>query len=253
MSWKPDDLTLLIDAARLLGPVGPEDPETAKPRRALDQGGASTKPAHLQAWLHAGQTAFFVVCGRQADCWDIEVEHLDDVRYIVEGFRGPVARSARGGVHLWTLPVKEGNRRLVRDGVHIGELKGRNGTVTVPPSVRPKGRYTWLRGPWQAPLPRAHASLLALIPPAPQGKPTQRTTSGAAGAAALEGLAQTVARAQRGNRNSVLFWAVCRALEPGLPVETVSRVLTRAASDAGLPEDEIARTINSGVRHVSGG
>ena len=74
MSWKPDDLTLIIDAARFLGPVGQEDPVLAKQRRALDRGGSSTKPAQLQDWLNAGQTAWFVVCGHQADCWDIEVE-----------------------------------------------------------------------------------------------------------------------------------------------------------------------------------
>jgi hypothetical protein len=95
--------------------------------------------------------------------------------------------------------------------------------------------------------------LLALVPPVRQGKPTKRATSGAAGAAALEGLAQTVARAERGNRNSTLFWAACRALESGLPVKVVARVLTRAAADAGLPADEVARTIESGVRHVGGG
>lgn len=248
MSWEPDDLTLLIDAARLLGPVGPEDPETAKPRRPLDRGGMSIKPAQLQAWLQSGQTAFFVVCGRQADCWDIEVEHLDDVRHIVAGFRGPLARSARGGVHLWTLPVKEGNRRLVHDGVHIGELKGRNGMVTIPPSVRPKGTYEWIRGPWRWPLLPAGPQLLALLPPPPTPSRRERPTTLAGARRELERVRAKVAAEPEGNRNSWLFWAASHLARLGFAEDAVARELLAAAEMSGLGEQASTATIRSGIR-----
>lgn len=248
MSWQPDDLTLLIDAARLLGPVGPEDPETAKPRRALDRGGASTKPAQLQDWLQSGQTAFFVVCGRLADCWDIEVEHLDAISHIAAGFRGPVARSARGGVHLWTLPVKEGNRRLVHDGVHVGELKGRNGMVTIPPSVRPKGTYDWIRGPWRWPLLPAGPELLALLPPTPPPSRRERPSTVAGAQRELERVRAKVAAEPEGNRNSLLFWAASHLTRLGFAEETTTHELLAAAGECGLDAKASMATIRSGIR-----
>ena len=233
-------------------PLIPIRPDDGRPTRAGWQRLATTNLSKVHDWVSRHQ-ALAVATGRICDVFDLEVEHMDVVEALVESHRGPMARSARGGVHLYTRPTGLGCPRLILDDVHVGELKGKGGSCTVPPSLRPKGRYAWIRAPWQVPLLPAPPSLLALVPPTPQGKPTARASSGAAGAAALEGLAQSVARAERGNRNSMLFWAVCRALEFGLPAEAVGRVLTRAASDAGLPPDEIDRTIASGVRHVGGG
>lgn len=163
-----------------------------------------------------------------------------------------MAESARGGIHLYTKPTGLGCPRLFVDVVHIGELKGRGGTCTVPPSRRPKGDYAWMTAPWDAAPAPATPELLALIPsrsePRLQTRAHGRSASGAA--AALERLAQKVAHTEQGNRNGVLFWASCRALEQGLPVALTRRVLTRAAADAGLDADEATRTIESAVRHV---
>jgi hypothetical protein len=246
------DVREFLWAAEAGLPLIPIQPDDARPWRAGWQRLATTNLAKVHDWASRHE-AMAVATGRACDVFDLEVEHLERLEPLVDHYRGPVARSARGGIHLYTKPSGLGCPRLVLDGVHVGELKGKGGTCTVPPSRRPKGRYAWIRAPWLAPLLPAPPSLLALVPPVRQGKPTKRATSGAAGAAALEGLAQTVARAERGNRNSTLFWAACRALESGLPVKVVARVLTRAAADAGLPADEVARTIESGVRHVGGG
>jgi hypothetical protein len=72
------------------------------------------------------------------------------------------------------------------------------------------------------------------------------------GDAWLRGLVRIVATADIGQRNSVLFWAACRAGEAvrdGKADEGfVIDVLIEAASHAGLPEREAQRTIKSGMQ-----
>jgi hypothetical protein len=68
----------------------------------------------------------------------------------------------------------------------------------------------------------------------------------------LRGLVRTVAGAAEGQRNTILFWAACRAgdaVRNGRAVETfVVDVLVEAATHAGLPQTEAQRTIQSGLR-----
>lgn len=68
----------------------------------------------------------------------------------------------------------------------------------------------------------------------------------------LRGLVRTIANASEGQRNSILFWASCRAGEAvrdGKAVEDfVICVLLEAAIRAGLSQPEAWRTIQSGVR-----
>lgn len=72
------------------------------------------------------------------------------------------------------------------------------------------------------------------------------------GDAWLRGLARTVASAAEGQRNSILFWAACRArdaVDSGKGEEDfVVDVLLEAARHAGLPPLEAQRTIQSGMR-----
>ena len=68
----------------------------------------------------------------------------------------------------------------------------------------------------------------------------------------LRGLARTVANAAKGQRNSTLFWASCRArhaVDNGkADQDFVVDVLLEAARHAGLPPTEAQRTIQSGMR-----
>jgi hypothetical protein len=74
--------------------------------------------------------------------------------------------------------------------------------------------------------------------------------------AALNRLVQLVAAAQPGERNSLTFWAACRAGEmvsSGLfPARTAALVIAEAAIRAGLSPAEAERTAWSGIR-TSGG
>jgi hypothetical protein len=67
----------------------------------------------------------------------------------------------------------------------------------------------------------------------------------------LAGLARTVADAQEGKRNCLLFWAACRVCDHArlgeLDADEALAELHTAAARAGLPEFEIARTMRSAM------
>ena len=58
-----------------------------------------------------------------------------------------------------------------------------------------------------------------------------------------------VAEAGEGQRNRVLFWAACRALEDGVDLE---QELTDAAHAIGLDNTEIMATLNSARTTMKG-
>jgi hypothetical protein len=76
-----------------------------------------------------------------------------------------------------------------------------------------------------------------------------RTPESLDGDRLLGGIVRTVAEAQQGNRNRALFWAVCRVAEHAGALDATGALaeLRRAATQAGLGELEIERTIRSGL------
>jgi hypothetical protein len=69
----------------------------------------------------------------------------------------------------------------------------------------------------------------------------------------LQGLVRTVIDAREGERNQVLFWAVCRArdmFDHPSGMETLE-ALRRAALRVGLPAREAERTITSAMRRAA--
>jgi Primase C terminal 1 (PriCT-1) len=68
-------------------------------------------------------------------------------------------------------------------------------------------------------------------------------------AAALDALACAVRDAPAGNRNNVLFWAACRAVEEFIRLDITEAVLGRAALKAGLDPAEVDTTIDSAFKH----
>lgn len=146
------------------------------------------------------------------------------------------ARTGQGGQHIW-LRADGPFRGKLCPGV---DLKTHTGYLVVPPSVHPNGNtYQWLN---RQPIHYAPAWLRPLLsPPAPTV--TRRAFGwlyGGAGSA----LVAAVAQAPTGQRNHMLFWAACRAINEG-SYPALRRQLSDAATAAGLPGAEIENTLKS--------
>ena len=76
-------------------------------------------------------------------------------------------------------------------------------------------------------------------------KPSQRRSG-----SSTDGLVQTVADAEEGKRNHLLYWAACRAAEEGT-LDKVRDQLEDAALDAGLEPDNVKSTLRSAERRAA--
>lgn len=72
-------------------------------------------------------------------------------------------------------------------------------------------------------------------------------TAPASSSRIVDGLVRTVREATPGNRNASTYWAACRLLEHQLDTAEAREALRDAAIAAGLPEDEVDRTIASAL------
>ena len=213
---------------------------------------ATTEQGLIDRWWprEEGAPNIGVVAGQRFDVIDIEAEHVAAFRdtALARGLpTTPTARSGGGGLHLYVSPLGLGTRRLVLDGVHIGELKG-SGGVLVPPSVT-TAPYGWLRAPTDVPIAAAPAWLQALAHrPLHLGPRAVGRLSPSRAVALVAGLYRVVAEAAEGERNALLFWASSRAAEHGVDHDAAAEILLAAARKAGLPEREAQATIASGLR-----
>ncbi|MFD5326088.1 bifunctional DNA primase/polymerase [Streptomyces sp. NPDC127092] len=146
-----------------------------------------------------------------------------------------------GGRHLWLTGPPEAvipnSASRLAPGV---DIRGAGGYVVGPGSVTARGTYRLAPGTEDlspAPCPAALLSLLA--PPDPPRDPGPAGPSDGG-----QGLIRFVEAAPRGQRNTRLFWAACRAHESGLAPTLLPR-LTEAALSAGLPAPEIHATLAS--------
>lgn len=213
---------------------------------------ATSEPGLIQRWWPRDERApnMGVVAGERFDVLDIETEHVALFEQIARA-RGlpstPMARSGRGGLHVYIASVGLGTRRLLLDGVHLGELKG-SGGVLVPPSVT-TGPYAWLQSPADVPIAAAPPWLQTLAMgrrPVEQRLPARLSPSRAV--ALVAGLYRVVAQAPEGDRNGLLFWASCRVADHGVDPDAATEILLTAALQAGLSEREARATIASGLR-----
>lgn len=115
-----------------------------------------------------------------------------------------------------------------------------NGYCIAPPSIHPATGepYRWEHHPVATP-PRG---LRELLRPTPRpSSPNRHSNSNG------DALLSTVAAAMEGNRNNVLYWAACRAVEGGL-IDQIEDELVAAAMSAGANETKARRTVASARR-----
>jgi Bifunctional DNA primase/polymerase, N-terminal len=173
----------------------------------------------------------------------------------------PEAVTGNNGRHLiLALPANK-SISVFKLGAGV-DIKSSGGYIVAAPSrtgpseAGPGGVYRWLpeRDPWLTEVPELPEwAIRRLQVPKRNVVPIARSFSPSIARRRLDGLADAVANAPLGSRNVLLNWAAYQAAteligDAGLDAATVEHVLTTAALSAGLPVQEINRTIASAFR-----
>ena len=153
-----------------------------------------------------------------------------------------------GGLHLYFLhpggQLRQGTS-IIGPGIDT-RIPGK-GYVVLPPSTHSSGQvYEWYDRT-AAPSPMPQWMTERLRPVKVKVRRAPKLSRKEADAPRLAGLIETIAEATKGERNSALYWASCRAAEiESISRETIADHLTAAASQTGLEHKAIEATIKSG-------
>jgi hypothetical protein len=145
-------------------------------------------------------------------------------------------RTPRGGLHVYFAGTAQRCGHL--PDCHL-DFRSQGGYILAPPSQIAGRPYQVLKTTGET----GHldwAAATRFLHPQPQQRQPQGPGQD------LSGLARWVAAQPEGNRNAGLFWAANRALETD-PAADLSP-LAAAARQAGLPDAEITRTLDSARR-----
>ncbi|MEV5865931.1 bifunctional DNA primase/polymerase [Streptomyces tendae] len=218
---------------------------------------ASTDPARVRALFAAAPwaTGYGIACGLPPHHLigiDLDTKQETDsstalrelaLRHLFTIPPTVVVLTPSGGRHLWlTGPpdhVVPNSAGRLAPGI---DVRGAGGYLVGPGSRTRHGAYTTAPGTAHlAPAPCPPALLRLLLPP-----PVRRAGGGTTGGDG-RGLVQFVLAAHRGQRNTRLFWAACRAYENGIGATLLAPLLD-AARATGLTEREARATIASAAR-----
>lgn len=168
---------------------------------------------------------------------------------------GPLSKTGNGGQHLFFRYDGKLANSKGRMGAGI-DIRATGGYVVAPPSwLKPSedgkgGTYEWVVSPFQMIIPRLPIWVSELLRPKEPRLYTAPKTF-AEGAERIDHLVRFAAKANKGERNSSAFWAACRAAElvadGKASQHAVIERLRIAGQMAGLPADEVERTIQSAM------
>lgn len=180
---------------------------------------------------------------------------------------GPQAKTGNGGQHL----LFKYSGKLMNSKGKLGaglDIRTTGGYIVAPPSwlkpseSGPGGFYQWVVRPpgldgevRQLPIPRLPVWVGELLKPQ-EPKPYVAPKTFQEGASRLNHLVNFASNAQKGQRNTSTFWAACRAAEMAADGK-ISRALVMerliaAGLMAGLPRDEVEKTVASALSHFKG-
>ena len=238
-------------------PCKPRSKEPATPHGFKD---ATTDPAKIRAFWKTEPLANVAIATGAASVFVLDVDGL-------EGEASLAALLSKNGPLPRTTEVQTGRGRqlhfagcgLPSSAGKLGpglDTRGRGGYVVAPPSIHPNGtRYAFTYQDGLAKAPAWLAASFAKPEPPPRPAPVAvKPSSGRStpyGRKALDGLTDEVARATEGTRNHTLNRAAHRAgkLVAGGEVDEgeARAALVAAGRAAGLEEEEIAKTVASGL------
>jgi hypothetical protein len=247
----------LVDVALRLAasgwPVFPCKPGAKVPATTHGFKDASTNPETIRWWWRRMPNANLAIAtgAPSVDVLDVDIKAGPDGMVALERLRAAgiasgelgTVRTPSGGMHLYFRGTRQGNGSIARHGI---DFRGLGGYVLVPPSVvdgKPYELTEWRPGArgqaidWQA--------VKALLDP-PRPKATHGSYLPADGEGDISALVRWLATQPEGGRNNATFWAACRAIEAGHRDELGA--ILDAAIQAGLPEWEARRTVESAAR-----
>lgn len=155
------------------------------------------------------------------------------------------AKTANGGTHFYYAfePELKNSKSALAPGI---DVKTTGGYVVAPPSTLGEGRdYCWVLSPLGDALPRMPRWALEALKPRPAPVPQFDRN---AGPKDLSKLVDFVAKAGKGDRNKVLFWASCRIAEEGRLDGAAQAALLSAALACGLDKVSSEKTIQSALK-----
>lgn len=261
--WLPDRWRVL--------PVGPDKRPRLRdwPNRAVPTSNTDTIDEWLTRWRDA---ALAIVCGPESGVLVIDVDsaegHGVDGLAQLEKLKARLgalpetveATTPSGGRHLfyeWPAGITRISSRPLGPGV---DIKASRGYVVVPTPGRTPGRI-WVQDPTSpmAALPvRWRAAMLPEPPPIPSPRPYWQTGGSDERyiEAALGSAHERIATAPEGTRHVTLFReaaSLARLAERGLDLRDAEVLLVRAGLEAGLPREEVERTVRDALRRGSHG
>jgi hypothetical protein len=236
--------------ARRGWPVFPCQPGQKIPATAHGFRDATTDPDQITGWFtrHPDRNLAIATGTPGPDVLDVDRHSpagngypaLSQIRQagLLDGAAAYV-RTPSGGLHAYFTGTTQHCGHLP---AHHLDFLSAGGYILAPPSQAGGDRYRLLKTTGRdGRLDWATVARL-LQPGGPQRRPEPRPASGRD----LGHLARWVAAQPEGNRNAGLFWAANRALESDRAADLSP--LAAAARQAGLPDAEITRTLDSARR-----
>lgn len=156
------------------------------------------------------------------------------------------AKTANGGTHFYYAYEAElkNSKSALAPGI---DVKTSGGYVVAPPSTLGDGKhYRWLISPLAGDLPRLPRWASEALKPRPA--PVAPAFDRNAGPRDISKLVEFVAKAGKGDRNNVLYWACCRVAEDGKLDGAAQAALLSAAIACGLDKIEAEKTIQSAAK-----
>lgn len=251
------------ELARLDVPVFPCAPggKPPIPERGFHE--ATTEARQVEAWWRRRPGANLAVPTGAASgvvVVDVDVHKVDGYAAFGRAARSgllseplAVVTTPTGGRHLYFPADPEHEQRSWQVGRAGVDFRGDGGYIIVPPSLRViDGRRMLYRVESVAARPVALLDAQRLrdfLDPRPKYVPAPGPPGG--WPLDVARLASQVAGRPEGERNLGLFKAACRMAEHGHSHREALDALGLAASQSGLGEREITRTVGSAYRHVS--
>ena len=233
-------------------PVFPCQPGQKIPATTHGYRDATTDPDQITAWFsrHPGRNLAIATGAPGPDVLDVDQHGQAGNGYpafrqlqqagLLDG-AATYVRTPSGGLHAYFTGTTQHCGHL--PDCHL-DFRSAGGYVLAPPSAVGGRPYRVLATTGQAG-PLDWAAVTALLHPQRQPRLPQPRPGQAPGRDP-DHLARWVAAQPEGNRNAGLFWAANRALETD-PAADLSP-LAAAARQAGLPDAEITRTLDSARR-----